>query len=372
MARRILQVIGRANRGGIETWLMHMMRNIDRSRFEVDFLVHSGLSGDYDEEIQSLGFKLLRCPDRRRLDRFSRCFLDVLRAYGPYDIVHSHIHRYSGFVLSLAKFAGVPVRIAHSHTDRSGLLRDAKLPRQLFELTGQFLIRKSATMGLAISSPSAVDLYGANWCNDKRFQLLYYGIDLEPFAQNVDSNEVRRKLGIPPGTFVVGHVGRFYEPKNHRFLIKIARHLIEQESDVYMLFVGDGPLQMEIKDLARSYGIADRCIFTGVRSDVPALMMGAMDAFLFPSLFEGLGLVLVEAQAAGLPCIMSSSLPSEAVIIPDLVDKLSLDAPVSDWVDVVIARRIHSVSKQDALQQVRDSVFSLDKSLTQLQKIYSV
>jgi glycosyltransferase involved in cell wall biosynthesis len=199
------------------------------------------------------------------------------------------------------------------------------------------LIRRFATHGIAVSEQAATSLFSETWNSDSRWSVIPLGIDLSPFEQDIDKEQVRRELGIPSGTFVVGHVGRFVEVKNHRFLVKIAEHLNHVDSRTMFLLVGDGPLRAEIEALARTKGLADRFVFAGVRTDVARLMKGAMDCFLFPSLYEGLPLALLEAQVAGLQCVVSDTVSTEGDVGSSAVIHLSLSESPEAWASQLTA-----------------------------------
>jgi glycosyltransferase involved in cell wall biosynthesis len=333
----ILQVVGGMNFGGVETWLMHVLRHIDRERFRMDFLVHTAQPCAYGEEIQKLGSKIIPCLGTSRPWRYARNFRRALKEHGPYEVVHSHVHHFSGFVVYLAHRAGVPVRITHSHSDTS--LNDGRATtlRTGYLQLMEHLIRRHATTGIACSRKAAASLYGAAWQNDNRWKVVYCGIDLEPFRQPVDRAEVRRELNIPEDAFVLGHVGRFHEPKNHTFLIDIAAEVARREPNMRLLLVGDGPLRPQIEAKVACLGLTDKVIFAGFRSDVPRLMKGAMDLFVFPSRYEGLGLVLIEAQAAGLPCVYSDTVPAEADVVKSNICRLSLQASLNQWSSLITA-----------------------------------
>ncbi|BAZ54066.1 group 1 glycosyl transferase [Nostoc sp. NIES-4103] len=369
---RILHVVGGMNRGGIETWLMHILRHIDRDRFHMDFLVHTTQPCAYDEEIRALGSKIIPCLHPSRPWLYAKNFKRILHEYGSYDIVHSHVHHFSGYVLRLAKQAGVPICIAHSHNDTSLKEAVAGLYRQLYLILMKRWITQYATLGLAASRKAAVNLFGSSWQTDKRWQTFSYSIDLLPFHNQIDRQALRAELGIPPEAFVIGHVGRFEQQKNHQFLLDIVAEIAKQEPKMHLLLIGDGLLRPDIEQKAIQMGLADRVIFTGLRPDVPRLMLGAMDIFLFPSLHEGLGLVLVEAQAAGLVCVFSDVVPDEADVVKPLVQRMSLSESAFTWAKTVLAAKASAatISQANALLAVEESPFNIEVGVKKLEEIY--
>jgi glycosyltransferase involved in cell wall biosynthesis len=370
---RILHVVGAMNRGGIETWLMHILRHIDRDRLQMDFVVHTDEPGAYDTEIRQLGSQLIPCLHPSQPWRYGPNFKQILHHYGPYHVVHSHVHHFSGFILRLAKAAGVPMRIVHSHNDTSLEESRASFPRKLYLNLMRRWLADNATAGFAASHLAAANLLGKNWQQDPRWQTLYCGIDLKQFQSPVSSVATRAEFGIPPDAFVVGHVGRFEAQKNHRFLLQIATELCKQDPRMVLLLIGEGPLRCDIEESVAQQGLSDRIIFAGSRPDVPQLMQGAMDLFLLPSLYEGLGLVLIEAQAAGLPCLIADNVPQEAEVVKSLIQRISVSQSVTDWVAAVraVARdpTVKSVC-QDATQLVASSVFNIEHSVERLTEAY--
>ena len=369
---RILHVVGGMNRGGVETWLMHVLRNIDRDRFQMDFLVHTEKPCPYDDEARVLGSKIIPCLSLSKPWLYGRNFKRILREYGPYDIVHSHVHHFSGYVLYLAKQAGVPVRIAHSHNDTSAIDAKAGLHRQLYLSLTKWSISWCSTVGLGCSCNAVADLFGAAWKTDTRWQVLDYGVDLKPFYDRVDSIGVRAELGIPADAFVIGHIGRFETQKNHLFVLEIAAEVAKQELKMHLLLIGDGSLRSDIEQKVVQMGLSDRVTFAGNRSDVPRLMLEAVDVFLFPSLHEGLGLVLIEAQAAGLPCIFSDVVPEEADLVRPLLQRISLSKSASIWAEAVRSVRSHAsaISQKDALAVVENTPFNIVASVKKLTEVY--
>jgi glycosyltransferase involved in cell wall biosynthesis len=273
----------------------------------------------------------------------------------------------------LAKHAGVPTCIAHSHNDTSSLEAKAGLFRRLYLALTKWWIAQYATTGLGASRLAAASLFGSAWEKKPRYQILYCGVDLAQFRDHGDSVAVRAELGIPADTFVIGHVGRFEEQKNHVFLVEIAAEVAKREPRMRLLLVGDGSLRLDIEQKVAQMGLGDRVIFAGVRPDVPRLMLSAMDVFFFPSLYEGLGLVLIEAQAAGLPCIFSDVVPEEADVVKSLVQRINLSQSASVWVNAVLATRnaALNITQADSRAILENSPFNIAYSVKALAKIYT-
>jgi glycosyltransferase involved in cell wall biosynthesis len=356
--------------GGIETWLMHVLRKLDRDRIAIDIVTTKAGLGEYAPEAEKLGCKVMPCPVRPQLWTYGRRLGRIVRE-GAYDVVHSHVYFFSGYILRIAARAGVPVRIAHCHNTSDG--KASTPPRLLYRALMSHWIRKYATYGLAASAPAAAALFGPDWQSDPRFRVLYCGIDLEPFRQEVSREAVRQELGIPKDAPVVGHVGRFMPQKNHAFLLQIAAEVLKMRPDVRFLLIGEGPLRPAMEAKGRELGIAGNVIFAGTRSDVPRLMLGAMDAFVLPSRWEGLGLVVVEGQAAGLRCVVSDAVPSDAAIVPGMVTCLPLNRGVVPWVEVLL-RYLDTPTRSPlaALQAVAATDFDIERSARRLLSLYDL
>jgi glycosyltransferase involved in cell wall biosynthesis len=199
-------------------------------------------------------------------------------------------------------------------------------------------------------------------------KLLYYGVDLAPFSLTVDRAAVRSEFGFRADNIVFGHVGRFDPQKNHAFLADIAAEIAKREPGARFLLVGDGPLRSSIESQFRRAGIGHRAVFAGSRPDVPRLMVGAMDALLFPSLHEGLPVVLIEAQAAGLPTIMSDAIAAESIIVPGLVITRALSESASHWAESALQHRQYRQSS--AFAEIKRSPFNITASVEALTRVY--
>jgi glycosyltransferase involved in cell wall biosynthesis len=368
LAVRVLHIIGAMDLGGVEIWLMHLLRNIEHGHLQFDFCTFGPKPGRLAGEVGSLGGRIVPCPRGKNPWSFSRRFRKILRA-GNYDAVHSHVNLFSGVVLRWAQAEGIPMRIAHSHITQDD--KPSTLARRYYRRRMESWIRRYATHGLAVSKPAAANLYGKNWESDGRFRVVPCGIDLEPFQEPVARDEIRRKFGIPLKSLVVGHVGRFDPQKNHRFLIEVAATVSISRPDTNFLLIGDGPLRPEMEARVRQMGLSNMVHFAGIRTDVPRLMLGAMDLFVFPSLYEGLGICLLEAQAAGLRCLVSDTVPDEVVRVPESVEFLPLSAGTDHWAKQVIGRLdARQPELTPLLKDVTRRQFSMQQSVGALTDLY--
>ena len=369
--KRVLHVVGRMNRGGIETWLMHVLRSLDPGRLRIDFLVQTDEAADYDLEIAAYGARLLRCGVSWRSPAYGPAVTSLLHRFGPFDAVHSHVHHFSGFLLRIAHRVGVPLRIAHSHSDTSRQDVAASWPRRRYLGLAKAWIRRHATHWLAASQAAGSALFGAPWGADRRSQVLHCGINLQSFRRRQTRELARERLRIAGDELVIGHVGRFDAPKNHPFLIEIAAEAARRMPRVRLLLVGDGPGRPEIERQADALGLGLRTIFLGSRADVPDLLP-AMDVFVFPSLWEGLPLTVVEAQAAGLPCLISDVISPETIVVPDLVQRIQTAAGPSAWAEKLIAAVHEGGDQVAALDRLEKTDFNIERCLETLYALYGV
>jgi glycosyltransferase involved in cell wall biosynthesis len=369
---RVLHVVGAMDRGGLETWLMHVLRGARQERMQLDFVTQLSRSGAYEPEILARRARIFRCPSVARPWRYVRELLQVLREHGPYDVVHSHVHHFSGLVLAVARWAGVPCRVAHSHNDTSRVDAASPWRRRLYLWAARASIRLHATAGLACAPGAARALFGEAWEGDARWQVLPCALDFSAFAQPPDRSSVRAELGLPPDAFVLGHVGRFAEQKNHALLLEVAARVLEQVPRARLLLVGEGPLRPMIEARSRSGALAGRVVLAGARADVARLMLGAMDVFVFPSHYEGLPLALVEAQAAGLPCVVSSAVGDEAVLVPELVTRLAPERGAGAWAErlVALAAATPPLARAQALTRVLASPLNIRTGIQALEHCY--
>ena len=334
---RVLHVVSAMNRGGIETWLMQVFRSQDPARVRNELMTFTAQASDYDAELRALGVTVWRCPPPGSPLAFVRCMFGAMRR-GRFDVVHSHPHQFSGVVLLLARLAGIPGRIAHSHIDTRAPDRSASLQRRLYLRLMTALLRLCATEGVAVSAPAAEALFGSDWQRQGRSRVLPLGLDLAAYAPPADADArraaTRASFGFGPDTVLVGHVGWFIPVKNHAFLMRVFAEVSSRHPAARLLLIGVGELAAEVQEQAERLGIRDRVVFAGSRGDVPELLR-AMDVFVFPSLAEGLGLALIEAQVSGLPCVLAEQLPAESRLPGAVLFAVPLAAGPEAWADAV-------------------------------------
>ena len=370
---KVLQVVYSMDRGGVETWLMHVLRNIDRERYSIDFMIRTDEAGDYGEELRDLHCGIHNCCSPARPWRYAREFEAILRKNGPYDVVHTHADITNGPVMAISKQVGIPIRITHSHVDMSQwMLRDVL--QRIFVRRSVRVSRRNATHGFACSDLAASSYFGDNWRSDPRWMIMSYGEELSTFREEVKSDALRDSLGLPRDAYVVGHVGSFRDrQKNHVVFVNIAKEVSRVDSQIVFLLVGDGKLRSSIENQVIEAGLKDSVFFAGVRSDVPQIMLGAMDSFLFPSLYEGQPVALMEAQAAGLPCICSDVIAEEADVVPELINRVALTQSPGEWARVILDVRKSErvISRGEALSMVEKSPFNISTSIKTLEAVYS-
>ena len=329
--KRVLQILGTTNLGGAESRIMDLYRHMNREEIQFDFLVHSGKKGFFDEEIKRLGGKIYYLPSFRVYNYFSykkACRL-FFAEHPDYAAVHGHMTSTASIYLPEAKKAGIPLTIAHARS--AGV--DKGIKGTLTKLLRKNLYKKCDKM-LACSDLAAKAVFGEKSYRENKVTILPNAIDTREYMPSEQiRNQIRREYQIED-KFVIGHVGRFHYAKNHEFLVEIFAEILKQRENAVLMLLGDGPLRGEIEEKAKRLGVYDKIIFAGNQTPA-APFYQAFDYFLFPSRFEGMPGTVVEAQAAGLKCLISDSVTKQ-VKATDLVTFLSLEQPAKVWADEMI------------------------------------
>jgi len=352
---RVLHVVGKMHRAGLETFIMNLYRNIDRTKIQFDFLTHYEEEGDYDQEIYALGGKIHRFSvmEDKNLISYLKELNVFFKKHKEYKIVHGHWATLGMFYFFAAKRNGVRYRIAHAHNDR--------MPPGM---RGEFInflikpIKYLANNYFACSQPAIKWLYGkkSKVVRKNQVKIVNNAIDSEKFIYNKNIREDYRKKFDLEKNFIIGHIGRFDFQKNHKFIIKIFKDIIEKDDQAILFLIGSGPDMDVIKNQVKNLGLEKSVYFLGNRADIPELL-STIDLFLLPSNYEALGIVAIEAQAAGLPTVVSDAVPEEAYAT-ELVKPLSLNADEKEWLKVVLKNK--HIDRSNMMDEIKKSGYDIN------------
>ena len=361
---RVLHSVSNMARAGIETMLMNYYREMDRDQIQFDFLANKPAPGEYDEEIRSMGGRVFVSPGLNPLHfpRYRRFVADLLHSNPEIGIVHAHNEAMGYYALKSAKDAGLPVRIAHAHNTQ--IIRDYKYP---LKLVCKQLLPGAATDYWSCGRDAGIYYYGEKRWNESGF-ILRNAIDVSRFAFRQEIRErLRQRHGLEK-CFVIGHVGRFNVQKNHSRLLDIFAEIAKAVPDARLALIGVGELEPSVKDKTLALGIQDKVLFLGQMPDVSEWYQ-AMDCFVLPSLFEGLPVVGIEAQAAGLPCFFSDRVTDEVLLSPE-THRISLLADDAEWAGEIMAARQPGTDRRQGTDIVRRAGYDIHVEARKLQEIY--
>ncbi len=334
---RVLHLVAGLNRAGTETWLVSLLPHLFAQRIHCDFMVNEDKTYDYSKIVEDHGSRILVCDEYQNRLAFACKFSRLLKTNGLYDVVHCHTSWFSGIEAFVAAVSGVKNRIVHAHSDTSLADAKAKWKRRFAIGMMDFLIRNFATGGLATSEKAGRSLLRRRWRSSPNWKIHLSTSDLRKFEPREREPSLRANLDIPEESFVIGHVGRFVPPKNHEFLLHAFLELLKLNPGSHLICVGDGPDKPAVADVARRLNILGQVRLLPATDEVYKYVTGVFDVFVLPSLTEGLGIVAVEAQAAGIPAILSDRIPPEAYLIPELIKVLSLDDSPEKWAQAMAA-----------------------------------
>ena len=360
---RVAQVIGKWLGGGVESVVMNYYRHIDRSKIQFDFICDNDSTNIPYDEIEKLGGRVILVPPYQKVFKYQKELKRIFKE-NKYKIVHSHINTLSVFPLYAAKCAKVPVRIAHSHSTTNKKEWKKNLLKQVLRPFSKVY----ATNYMCCSELAGRWLFGNKEYDKGNVYLLNNAIDLDKFKYDEKIRKQKRKeLNINDSTLVIGHIGRFVAQKNHTFLIDIFNEVHKQNNDSLLMLVGQGPLMNEIQEKVNNLGLKDSVIFLGQRNDVNELYQ-AMDIFVLPSLYEGLPVVGVEAQASGLLCFLSSDMTKETKVL-DSTKFMSLSNSAEEWANEIL-KSFKSYKKHDTNKEVSKYGFDISEETSKLEKYY--
>ncbi len=363
---RVLQVFGKMDRGGAESIIMDLYRNIDRSNVQFDFVVHTDRECVYDKEIRSLGGKIYSVPRYNGKNHFAyvKAWEKLFQEHPEYKIIHGHIHSIAGVYFKVAKKYGLTT-ICHSHIAAEPVSLIGFIKRVY-----QRPLRRISNWLFACSNLAGRWLYGEHCTGKDNYFVLKNAIDAGKYRYNDDTRKrIRQELNIDE-KFVLGHVGRFHEMKNHMYLIDIFKEYYKINPNSVLLLVGDGGLRKKVEEKIEAEGLKDAVIMTGVINNVNELLQ-AMDCFVFPSLFEGLPVAVIEVQAAGLTGVISDQI-TEEVIITDLIERMPINIEPKVWAEKIqqYCESIKDTERGDYYQVIADAGYDIKTTSAWLENFY--
>ena len=368
---RVLNVVGLMSPGGIETLIMNLYRNIDRDKVQFDFLTHKGIDGTFDEEIKRMGGKIYKMPQIREGDKtYYHRFFQYRRElkkffvnHPEYHVIHGHMTNTAAIYMPIAKKYGkVSCCIAHSHLTQArpglvGMLTDI-LHKPLPHI---------ATDYFACSEMAAKWIFPEEDIKAGRVRIIKNGVDPKRFFFDQNKRaEIRREIGLE-GKYVIGNVARFKTEKNHVFQIDVFERFHKKNPNSLLMLIGEGELMDSIKEKVEKLNLTNSVLFMGLRNDVPELMQ-AMDLFFLPSLYEGLPVVGIEAQATGLPVITSTGVTKETDITGN-VKFLSLDDSIQKWVSEIEDTMLN-FNRKDMSSYIHDNGYDITETAKWIQDFY--
>lgn len=360
---RVAQIMGKWLGGGVESVVMNYYRNIDRNKVQFDFICDEDSKYIPKEEIENLGGKVILIPPYQKPFKYHKELKRVLKD-GNYKIVHSHINTLSIFPLRAAKKAGVPIRIAHSHSTTN----KAEKKKNMMKMTLRPFSKKYATHYFCCSELAGRWLFGDKTYDSGNVFLLNNAINLDKFKYNKKiRDEKRKELELADNILAIGHIGRFVAQKNHTFLIDVFNEIHKKNDNAILLLAGQGPLQEEIKNKVQELGLESKVKFLGQINDTYKLYQ-ALDIFVLPSLYEGLPVVGVEAQATGLLCELSNDMTKETKVL-DTTRFISLNTSAEEWATIILDD-YSKFKRHDTTSEITKNNFNIKNETSKLENEY--
>ncbi len=359
---RLLCILSGMNVGGAETFLMKIYRQLDKTKYQMDFCINVLNKCSYEDEITAMGGKIYRIPSKSvSVKQFKKNLYEVVKS-NNYNYVLRITSNTFGFMdLKIAHKAGAEICAARSSNSNDGGSLKSRIAHKL----GSILYGRYVNVKIAPSDLAAKYTFGEKAYKSGLVNILHNAIDIAKYGYNSEMRvNIRSEFGMPDNTTVIGHVGRFMAQKNHGFLLEIFAEYAKFNENSVLMLVGGGELESAIREKASALGISDKIIFTGVRSDVPALL-SAMDVFVFPSLYEGMPNTVIEAQATGLPCLIADTITREADIT-GLVHYLPL-GDAGTWADYIT--QLPQVTRETPVQDFKENCYDIETVTKQFVKL---
>ena len=363
---RILNVVSTMDMGGAETLIMNLYRNIDREKVQFDFLCHNRIEAKYTDEIRSMGGKMFMVNGITHggFFKYKKSLYNFFKEHPEYQTVHSHNDLLSGIILTQAKKAGVKNRYSHSHST----YKMSSIFSKVYAFILKLFFVNSVTHAFACADAAGKALYMGKM--KKNFEVISNGVDTSRFVFTKEKREkILKELGLED-KIVIGHIGRFIDAKNHKFLIKIFNEISKIDDNVRLVLVGEGKLKAETEEQVKNLNLTDKVHFLGSRTDINEIL-SAFDLLLFPSLYEGLSVAMVEAQTSGVPILASDTVSSE-VAITDRVKQISLEKRPEEWAQIALEliKENKVTNREEYADKVAKAGFDIKETAKKLQEFY--
>lgn len=329
---RVIYILGGSMKyGGTEAFIMNYYRNINKNNVIFDFIFQGNEKGAFDDELIASGSRIFHVVFKKDNPYlFSKQVAAILKN-NEYKIIHSQMDAMGAWPLLIAKIKGVPVRIAHSHNTAHQTNNKVQLFVNDF---AKYILRRVSTHYFACGEKAGRWLYGNSLVDKGKVELIHNAIDLKEYTYSMKKRKkIRDEFGIRDNDLLIGHVGQFRNQKNHIKIINLFNDFVKQNNNSKLMLVGSGELEDSIRKLCSKYNLLDKVIFTGARNDVSTIL-SAFDLFLFPSLFEGLSVVAIEAQANGIPCVFSNTISNETFINRN-IKVINLEDDDNIWIEAI-------------------------------------
>jgi len=354
--KRLLCILSNMNAGGAETFLMKIYRTIDRSKYQFDFCLCISEKGFYDDEIEALGGRIYHITAKTKsISSFRRELSKIVRDNNYKYVLRITANAIGLLDLRIAKSAGAEVCIARSSNSND----EGGFKSHIAHRIGQALFLRYVDKRIAPSDLAAIYTFGEKYFKKGEVTILHNALDLNHYMFNPEARlRIRNEFDIPENAFVVGHVGRFMTQKNHKKIIEVFQTILLRKPNSFLLLVGNGELEERIRELVAQKRIDRNVVFAGLRKDIPEVL-SAMDVFVMPSIYEGMPNTVIEAQATGLPCVISDTITREANIT-GIVKYVALEDSEDKWASEVLNSARDS--RLDTKQEMLSSGYDIDSS----------
>ena len=362
--KRLLCIVGKMDAGGAETFLMKIYRNLDKTKYQMDFIVAKNEKGYYDNEIEEMGGKIIQVTPKSKgiLKNFLQ-IRKIVKDEKYTSVMRISQNSLSALELLAAKLGGAKNLVFRSSNSKAYGGKRAQIIHYMFRWMAILI----PNIKVAPSTEAAEFMFGRRNVKNRNVLILKNAIDLKIFEFDKGKRHRKREELKINNKFVIGHIGRFNQQKNHEMLIKIFYELQKKKENAVLLLIGIGELESKIKEQVKQLNIQDKVYFLGIRKDIPELLM-AMDVFVFPSFYEGMPNTVIEAQATGLQCYISNTITKEANIT-GRVNYISLETGIDKWVDIILKESKREEEKDTIIKKIINNGYDLDSTTKEFIKI---